>query len=133
MGEARRKRTYPTMDGGPPSNTPTTFDLCVTKPGDPTLVFRALAGDVEAARRLKLLLSLMERLQRRPTMLCGACDTEIGVSGQPPALFYWTEPQFPKGPATPALPGSCARSALLISTRRSIGSPAISASRWSSG
>jgi hypothetical protein len=82
---------------------PTAFRLCTIEPGDPELALASLFNATDKVR-LKLLLGLVERFERPPPMLCGACDHDF-TSDARPALLYWTEPMFPKVDAYRSITG----------------------------
>jgi hypothetical protein len=88
MGEAKRKRTHDTMDGGSPSDAKTAFQLEVFNPLE-----AMLGGDDRL--RLAATREAYLRSQKRPTPVCGACDYEFGC-GESPPLLYCTRPMFPK-------------------------------------
>jgi hypothetical protein len=104
MGEAKRRRTYNTLDGGPPDDTPTAFRLRTIEPGNPELGLTSLFDAMDKAR-VRLLPDLLDRFTRPPPMLCGACDHEF-TPGLQPALLYWTEPMFPKADAFQSITGT---------------------------
>jgi hypothetical protein len=105
MGEAKRRKPYDTLDGGPPSSDRIAFELRTFSPG-PDLF---LNGDkhVLAATR-----EVYRAMRRRPTPICSACDYEFEFSEWPP-LAYYMVPAFPKADnytiIAGAICGQCAR------------------------
>jgi hypothetical protein len=92
MGEAKRRRAYDTLDGGPPSDDRIVLEVEIFDP-----LQAMLALDDDALRRTAIR-ECAKRAYQRPTPICVACDYEFGC-GEPPTALYCTRPMFPKGEA----------------------------------
>jgi hypothetical protein len=87
VGEARRRKAYDTLDGGPPSDDKIVLQVEVFDPWDLSDRLRHTAA-----------LEVIEKLERGPTPICGACEYEFGRREMPAAL-YCLRPMFPKAEA----------------------------------
>jgi hypothetical protein len=99
MGEAKR-RAHATLDGGPESDDKIVLQIEIFDP-----------WALDDAVRHAAALSVIERLEQRPTPICSACEYEFGLKEMPAAL-YCTRPMFPKGEAYTLISGViCSRCA----------------------
>jgi hypothetical protein len=110
MGEAKR-RARDTLDGGAPSDDRIVLQVEVFDPWD-------LLND---RLRHTAALEIIEKLERGPTPICGACEHEFGYREMPAALFC-TRPMFPKAKSFTFVTGAiclqCAARSWRPSSRR---------------
>jgi hypothetical protein len=87
MGESKRRQTFKTLDGGPPSDEKILLDV---------EIFNPFNMDYSNKYQRMSRTEVTKRIFQRPTPVCGACDYEFQYAERPPLIFC-IKPFIPRG------------------------------------